>query len=288
MQRRCYAPRMSWRAASSPLSTYGVTGSPCVTGPSFKTQDELWEMLHPDLSSKLWWIWGYLKLRGWQPSVSSAWRDKPCQDWLRTVEKVTPAIWSLHMGLDEQGRPASLAVDVVDERYGTGDRDAKGRRVQGEKTELAAQFFQDLGQVGKLAGLEWGGDFKTSDPVWKSYGIEGWDPFHLEMPGYGSKDIARQWGAAAAGSPAPGTAGAHAPAPVPVPGRTVAPAVATLSLDPDIALVGTDGRSWTRGTVSPGNYTLTFQGQPVGTKTLVAGKTYRAEVEGRNLRWTTR
>lgn len=115
-------------------------------------------------------ILGELRQQGWRPSLAYTWRGLRTQAALRAAGN-TKVNFSLHNVVDADGRPAALAADVFDARYGWG------------KPEQAAEFFEALGAAARSRGLEWGGSWSRSDPHWAPFDL-GWDPGHIQAPGY--------------------------------------------------------------------------------------------------------
>ena len=81
------------------------------------------------------------------PKMVFTWRSVETQAALVAKGRSRVA-FSFHNTTDEEGHPASLAVDLFDERYGFDGADA-------------LRFFAAMGAAGKLRGLVWGGDWKS-------------------------------------------------------------------------------------------------------------------------------
>lgn len=132
--------------------------------------DEAAKLAAADRALHLDAILAELRRNGWRPSLAYTWRGLPTQAALRRAGN-TRVNFSLHNVVDDAGRPAALAADVFDQRYGWG------------KPTEAAGFFRALGAAATARGLEWGGGWSRSDPHWAAVGL-GWDPGHVQAPGY--------------------------------------------------------------------------------------------------------
>jgi hypothetical protein len=163
------------------------------------------DALDPRLREHWWALKADLERQGWQPVIASAWRDPRTQKNLYETGASTVA-FSFHQALDAEGRPAALAVDIIDRRYGWEPKDAA-------KQERAAAFFRALGLGAKARGLSWGGDWKQTN-VWAKWGM-GWDPGHIQLyPNSAlgkvkqfTLDVMGKAGALVRGAPAPLKAG---------------------------------------------------------------------------------
>ncbi len=113
-----------------------------------------------------------LRGHGYQPVIGNSWRALSTQDIL-LAEGSTKVSFSFHNAVDEQGYPRALAADLIDRRYGFGDKDPDSARTVG-----AARFFAMLGREARALGLTWGGDWDRTN-VWASFGM-GWDPVHVQ------------------------------------------------------------------------------------------------------------
>jgi peptidoglycan L-alanyl-D-glutamate endopeptidase CwlK len=140
-----------------------------------------------------------LEARGWQPRVIFTWRSRGLQARLRAMGR-SGVSFSFHNAVDAQGRPAALAADIVDRRYGWA-------AAPGQSKDRAAAFFKDLGVLAKGLGLHWGGDWHGRASAWADWGI-GWDPAHVqalpndqlarirresEAAGFGCDNPAKAW-----------------------------------------------------------------------------------------------
>lgn len=105
--------------------------------------------LDPTFSSKVKQILVQLTEKGWKPRVASG---------LRTVEQQQEKI---NQGRSSLNDPRSskhvqgLAADIIDSRYGW----------NGPAADLNFQFWNDLGEAARAAGLAWGGDWKSFKDV---------------------------------------------------------------------------------------------------------------------------
>lgn len=132
-----------------------------------------------------------LRARGWRPLVVFSWRSLATQRELLRLGR-TKVDFSFHNALDEHARPAALAADIVDARFGWGDEVAGS-----EETAGAAKFFAALGVEAKALGLTWGGDWSRTAPIWARYGL-GWDPAHVQAANNDSLALVRAASIAAA------------------------------------------------------------------------------------------
>lgn len=123
--------------------------------------------LHPDFRVRMERVFARLRAQGHDPAFASAWRDTATQAGL-LAKGYTKVAFSFHNAVDAAGRPAALAADVIDRRYGW------------SKPAEAARFWHALGQAAKMEGLHWGGDWSRSNPRWAAYGL-GWDPAHVQL-----------------------------------------------------------------------------------------------------------
>lgn len=126
--------------------------------PSWPTDDEVlawtqaqqWAALAPELAEPLFAAAAELTALGWRPRIYG-WRSLERQD-AKVAEGTSSVSVSAHNAVDSRGLPASLAADVIDERYGwTGAR--------------AEDFFAALGGAAERVGLTWGGRWSPRDPA---------------------------------------------------------------------------------------------------------------------------
>lgn len=114
-----------------------------------------------------------LRALGWKPSLSYSWRSLLSQEQL-FGDGSTQVTFSFHNAVDAEGYPAGLAADIIDTRYGWGDREPHS-----QKTTQAAAFARALGREAEALGLTWGGRWKQSAPIWAAHDL-GWDPMHVQ------------------------------------------------------------------------------------------------------------
>lgn len=112
--------------------------------------------LDPSFASKVSAMLSALSSQGWQPRIVSGWRSIDEQAKLKAMGRST-VTFSFHNAVNAQGKPAALAVDVVDSRYGYGTTAATKAG--------AASFWPALGAAAKQQGLFWGGSWKTFKDV---------------------------------------------------------------------------------------------------------------------------
>lgn len=110
-----------------------------------------------------------LRRLGYQPLIASSWRGLDVQRALFKAGQ-TKVLCGFH-NITKAGRPASLAVDLVDRRYGWSDKPG------------AISFFKVLGAEAYRRGLHWGGStrsgFSMSNPIYARHGLS-WDPVHVQ------------------------------------------------------------------------------------------------------------
>ncbi len=112
--------------------------------------------LDPAFASKVQATFATLSAQGWQPKIVSGWRDLEEQAKLKAMGRSTVS-FSFHNALNASGKPAALAVDVIDKRYGYG--------TSASTKAGAASFWPALGAAAKAQGLTWGGDWKSFKDV---------------------------------------------------------------------------------------------------------------------------
>lgn len=88
-----------------------------------------------------------LRKRGFKPKIVYGWRSLVEQAELYKAGQ-SNFRFSFHNACAEDGSPAALAVDVIDERWGM------------EAGADGSGFWFALGRVAKQEGLVWGGDWK--------------------------------------------------------------------------------------------------------------------------------
>jgi len=124
---------------------------------------------------------------GLRPLIASGvWRD-PKEQYALYKKGVSKVTWGFHCATTPEGKPGSLAADIVDADRGW---------------EVGNEFWLRLGNAARIHGLNWGGffglaepqrivlrkAFLTGDPVeyFKHRDIplaqvkRGWDPAHVE------------------------------------------------------------------------------------------------------------
>lgn len=106
--------------------------------------------LDTEFGSILRRVFARLEAQGWMPTIvpgTGGWRDLGTQ--LQLLAKgVSGVSFSFHNAVDASGKPAALAADVIDRRYGWSGSSAQG-------------FFRALGEAAKAEGLSWGGDWSS-------------------------------------------------------------------------------------------------------------------------------
>lgn len=112
--------------------------------------------LDPSFAPRISAMLAMLTSQGWQPRIVSGWRSLDEQAALKAKGRSTVS-FSFHNAVNASGRPAALAVDVVDKRYGYGTTAAT--------KPGAASFWPALGAAAKAQSLFWGGDWKSFKDV---------------------------------------------------------------------------------------------------------------------------
>lgn len=112
----------------------------------------------------------------WKPKIGEGYRSvsDQVQKYKEGKSDVTLGFHNVVVGTSDSPRRASLAADIIDSRYAW-------NQVNGSY-DIPAKFFKAVGKYAKQLGLEWGGDFAQTDPIWKKYGM-GWDVAHVQYAG---------------------------------------------------------------------------------------------------------
>lgn len=155
----------------TPTGPFGVGTGPALgvasvaAGPTYSAT---WLSLEPGFATKLRKVFLILQGQGFSPKITSAWRDLATQARLKAEGK-TQVSFSFHNNINDEGKPAALAADVIDSRYGY------------EVSDRNAKFFKALGAAAESLGMTWGGGltYKRSNPVWAKYSLS-WDPSHVQ------------------------------------------------------------------------------------------------------------
>jgi len=122
-------------------------------------------------------VFARLREQGFEPVVGAAWRN-PAQQAAEVAQGDSKLTYGLHSAVRPRDRrPAALALDIVDKRYGWGEFSSNPNS---DKSKQAAAFFVALGKAAKGAGLKWGGDYSKSNRALAAYGL-GWDPAHVSL-----------------------------------------------------------------------------------------------------------
>tara|TARA_Y100000356_G_C11260082_1_gene292837 strand:+ start:1116 stop:4304 length:3189 start_codon:yes stop_codon:yes gene_type:complete len=159
----------------------GTKGLP--SGPAWDLESSTsTDSLYPGFDAEVETILQFLRKDGFQPKIISGFRNRK-EQLLKVQQGVSNTDYSYHnvvMGTAEEPERASLAVDVVDERYLWGEEKNGQLVLDSEKTKGAAEFFKRLGYYSKIIGITWGGDWFTSPSPWREKFGLGWDPAHIE------------------------------------------------------------------------------------------------------------
>lgn len=103
--------------------------------------------LHPAFRPLVVILLDELRQLTWQPKIVYAYRS-PQEQMILFQSGRSRVKFSFHNAAYPDGRPAALAVDVIDRRYAwTG--------------EPAPRFFENLGTIARALGLVWGGDWHS-------------------------------------------------------------------------------------------------------------------------------
>jgi hypothetical protein len=144
------------------------------------SQAQKWDSLEPGFAQRLRRAFRTLEAAGHRPTIWFGWRRPGMQAGFVKSGRSQTA-FSLHEALGDHGEPASLAVDVIDPRFGWGVKVENGVEVQNPATFPGAKrFFQALGRAAAAEGLVWGGNYsKRAGTLWGDAGL-GWDPGHVQ------------------------------------------------------------------------------------------------------------
>lgn len=146
--------------------------------------------LHPEVQIDWEDIKEELRALGWQPRIVTAFRSLEEQ-----AEKVakgrSKVAYGFHGTMDENGNPASQALDIIDARYSYGNHPKSIAAIGKKATEdLARKFWGDLGSIAEDYGYRWGGMFGANGSAYYDFDGSpsenkkmGWDPGHIEKYG---------------------------------------------------------------------------------------------------------
>ena len=140
------------------------------------------DALYPPLKGKIEDIIAELEKEGFKPRIVTGFRSRKTQ-FLKKQQGFSTVDYSYHnvvTGTKGSPKKASLAVDMIDSRYGWGEEKSGRLLLNSSKTKGAANFFKRLGAISKKYNLTWGGDWFGLSTDWKNFGI-GWDPAHVEL-----------------------------------------------------------------------------------------------------------
>jgi hypothetical protein len=119
--------------------------------------------LYPDFRRRVLWVLRDLQGKGWEPVVASAWRSEEEQLNLFRMKR-SKLKYGFHNVTSKQGRPESLAADIVDRRWYWNMPILK-----------IMKYRKDIMSSCKAHGLLSGG-------AWLSFGVYG-DFAHVEAVG---------------------------------------------------------------------------------------------------------
>tara|TARA_Y100000034_G_scaffold60946_1_gene74025 strand:+ start:242 stop:1336 length:1095 start_codon:yes stop_codon:yes gene_type:complete len=142
------------------------------------------EDLQPDFKELVEQLIANLEERGFETFIATTFRSVETQIQ-KYNEGKSEVKYGYHNFVDENGQPASQAVDLAlkDIGWGPGPPSmALEDAVMDPQHIKAAEYFKALGEEANKLGLEWGGDWSSKDPLWAVDGM-GWDPAHVELRG---------------------------------------------------------------------------------------------------------
>lgn len=140
-----------------------------------KKLNELW----PPFGRRVAAVLETLERLGWQPIIATGWRS-PAQQLKEYREGDSKLKWGLHCATGKNGKPESLAADIVDARY-----------LWGGPTAFWLDLYRVARAQGLVSGAEWGlngaqrATLKTkAAEAARSNGEMrvrvGWDPAHVQ------------------------------------------------------------------------------------------------------------
>ncbi|WP_395089756.1 hypothetical protein [Armatimonas sp.] len=134
---------------------------------------------NPIFRSKVKAILTDLEGHGWRPRIQEAWRSPTRQKQL-LADGFTKVGWGMHNATTEDGRPDSLAVDILDD-----DQPNK------ESTRFLLMLAASAKAHGCITGIDWGLAQEDRDTIRSAIASRdfeakvevGWDPCHFQIEG---------------------------------------------------------------------------------------------------------
>ncbi|WP_395144903.1 hypothetical protein [Armatimonas sp.] len=134
---------------------------------------------NPILRRKVAAIIADLEGHGWRPRIQEAWRSPARQKQLLD-DGFTKVRWGMHNAVTEDGKPDSLAVDILDD-----DQPNK------ESSKFLLMLASSAKAHGCVTGIDWGLAQEDRDTIRSAVAgrdfdatIEvGWDPCHVQIGG---------------------------------------------------------------------------------------------------------
>ena len=132
--------------------------------------------LHPVFGARILHLIGVMEAAGYRPRIQQAYRSLEEQQ-ANLAKGTSEVIWSFHNATNEDGTPAALAVDLLDDDAPTNPRKAY-------LMLLAIEGRTANVRTGILWGLTDGPRSRLNDAIESGrvgwVGAFGWDPTHCE------------------------------------------------------------------------------------------------------------
>ena len=147
---------------------------------TFKAEDSRnIDTLHPEFKILIEELISNMESRGFKTNIITTFRSIETQE-----EKVkqgrSQTYYGYHNFITSEGDAASQAVDLTNQSApyaGYGPDDPKDNP---SGHAAAKDYFLALGEEAAKLGLDWGGNYSHTNPLWAQYGM-GWDPAHVEL-----------------------------------------------------------------------------------------------------------
>lgn len=132
--------------------------------------------LHPVFGARVLHLIGVMEAAGYRPRIQQAYRSLEEQQQ-NLAKGVSEVVWSFHNATNEDGTPAALAVDLLDDEFPTNPR-------KGYLMRLAIEAAAIQVRTGILWGLSDGPRERLAEAIRNGQagwvGALGWDPTHCE------------------------------------------------------------------------------------------------------------